>query len=214
MGTAKAARLDAIVLCAGAGSRFGGGKLLAPWGDGLLLEGALAAAFAAPVQTVSVVWGADGDVPVATEAFAARVGGTDRLRLIHAERHSEGMAASLKAGVASLDLASEGAFLFLGDMPRIPAGVTAILADALAAGARAAAPDFAGRRGHPVLFASALYPALLGLTGDRGAASVLAGLSDGLALVPVADDGVLFDVDRPEDLRGEHNPTDPRRDRG
>lgn len=193
-------RLDAIVLAAGASSRFGGGKLLAPWGDSLLVDGALATAFAAPVQIVSVVWGADRRVPAVAEAFAARVGATDRLRLVHAEHHAEGMATSLKAGVASLDPSSEGAFVFLGDMPRIPAEVTGALAEALGAGARASAPSFAGRRGHPVLFASALYPALLGLSGDRGAASILAGLGDGLVLVAAADDGVLFDVDQPADL--------------
>ena len=51
--------LEAIVLAAGSGRRFGGGKLTSPRGDGLLLDGALEAAFAAPVRTVSVVWGAD-----------------------------------------------------------------------------------------------------------------------------------------------------------
>ena len=93
---------------------------------------------------------ADRGVPAAAEAFAARVGGTDRLRLVHAERHAVGMAASLKAGVESLDDGSEGAFVFLGDMPRIPAEVAGTLADAIAGGAPAAAPAFAGRRGHPV----------------------------------------------------------------
>ncbi|HRD47221.1 MAG TPA: NTP transferase domain-containing protein, partial [Caulobacter sp.] len=54
--------LDAVVLAAGAGKRFGGGKLTAPWADGLLLDASLAAAFASPARTVSVVWGADGRV--------------------------------------------------------------------------------------------------------------------------------------------------------
>ena len=36
------------MLAAGSGSRFGGGKLTAAWGPGVLLQGALAAAFAAP----------------------------------------------------------------------------------------------------------------------------------------------------------------------
>jgi molybdenum cofactor cytidylyltransferase len=201
MSTGTATRLDAIVLAAGSGSRFGGGKLVAPWGDGFLLDGALAAAFAAPVQAVSVVWGADDRVPAAAKALAARLGAADRLRLVRHEGHAEGMATSLGAGIASLESRSAGAFVFLGDMPRVPDGVAAALADALAAGAKAAAPTFAGRRGHPVLFARALYPALLELSGDRGAASVLAGLGAGLALVPAADDGVLFDVDQPRDLR-------------
>jgi molybdenum cofactor cytidylyltransferase len=196
-------RLDAIVLAAGASSRFGGGKLLAPWGESVLLDGALATAFAAPVQTVSVVWGADGHVPASVEAFAARTGATDRLRLVHADRHAEGMAASLAAGVTNLDSGSGGVFVFLGDMPRIPAGIAASLAGALFAGAAAAAPTFAGRRGHPVLFSSALYQELLSLSGDRGAASVLAGLGNSLALVAAADDGILFDVDQPGDLHPE-----------
>ena len=193
-------RLDAIVLAAGASSRFSGGKLLAPWGDGVLLDGALGAAFAAPADLVTVVWGADSRVPAAAEAFAVRIGQTGRLRLVHAERCAEGMAESLKAGVASLATDSAGAFIFLGDMPRITPGVSAALAEALIKGAAAAAPTFEGHRGHPVLFGAALYPALLALSGDRGAASVLAGLGDDLALVASPDDGILFDVDRPQDL--------------
>ena len=200
MGMAKAVQLEAIVLAAGASSRFSGGKLLAPWGDGVLLDGALASAFAAPVGFVSVVWGGDARVPVAATSFAARIGATQRLRLILADRHAEGMAESLKAGVASLNSDSAGSLVFLGDMPRIPQNAAAMLADAFANGALAAAPTFGGRRGHPVLFSASLVPALLALSGDRGAASVLAGLGEDLALVPAADDGVLFDVDRPEDL--------------
>jgi molybdenum cofactor cytidylyltransferase len=199
-GSDKAMQLDAIVLAAGASSRFNGGKLLAPWRGGVLLNGALAAAFAAPARCVSVVWGADTRVTAAAEAFAARIGETGRLRLVHAQRCNEGMAESLKAAVAGLDADSAGAFVFLGDMPRVAPQVTTALAAALASGASAAAPCFAGRRGHPVLFASTLYPALLGLTGDRGGASILAGLGDDLVLVDSSDDGVLFDVDRPEDL--------------
>jgi molybdenum cofactor cytidylyltransferase len=199
-GSANAARLDAVVLAAGASSRFSGGKLLAPWGDGVLLDGALGAAFTAPTETVTVVWGADARVPAAAETFAARIGQIDRLRLVHAERHAEGMAESLKAGVARLPSDSAGAFIFLGDMPRIAPEAPSALAKAMTTGTLAAAPCFAGRRGHPVLFASTLYPALLSLSGDRGAASVLAGLGDDLALVDSPDDGVLFDVDRPEDL--------------
>ena len=74
------------------------------------------------------------------------------------------------------------------------------LAQAVLGGAAAAAPQFDGRRGHPVLFTAALYPRLLALSGDRGAASVLQSLGDTLALVDAPDDGVLFDVDRPSDL--------------
>jgi molybdenum cofactor cytidylyltransferase len=194
------AKFEAVVLAAGAGARFGGGKLLAPWRGGALIDGALAAALAAPVRQVSVVWGADPAVADAVRAFAARVGADERLRLVHAERHAEGLSASLRAGIEVLAVDCTGVFIFLGDMPKVPVAVLGPLADAVTAGAPAAAPVFGGRRGHPVLFGAGLLPELARLSGDRGAAGVLDGLGERLRLVAAPDDGALFDVDRPGDL--------------
>jgi molybdenum cofactor cytidylyltransferase len=192
---ATGAGLEAIVLAAGAGARFGRRKLLAPWGEGVLLEAALAAAFAAPARSVTVVTGADAEaVAAAARAYDARV------RVVHADDHAEGMGASLRTGVASLPADATGVFVFLGDMPRVPVNVLQPLADALAAGAPAAAPMFEGRRGNPVLLGRELFPGLLALTGDAGARAVLQGLGERLALIAAPDDGVLFDVDRPGDL--------------
>jgi molybdenum cofactor cytidylyltransferase len=196
-------RLEAIVLAAGLGSRFGGAKLTAPWRGGALLDGALAAAFAAPVRSLTVVSGADLGVEPAARAFAGRGDQGERLRIVHAADYASGLSASLRAGVASLPPDADGAFVFLGDMPAIPHGVLSPLAEALAQGAQAAAPTFAGRRGNPVLFSRPLFARLLTLEGDEGARQVLSGLGDALALVPTDDPGVLFDVDLPQDLRRE-----------
>lgn len=185
------------MLAAGAGSRFGGGKLLAPFAGRPLLHGALAAAFAAPVRGVTVVTGADRDqVAAAAIAFDARI------RLVHADEHAEGMGASLRTGIASLPADADGAFVFLGDMPRIPASATAELARALEEGFQAAAPVFEGQRGHPVLFAASLFADLRRSRGDAGAREVLKTLGSRLALIEAAHDGVLFDVDRPSDITG------------
>jgi molybdenum cofactor cytidylyltransferase len=192
--------LEAVVLAGGAGRRFGGGKLTAPWRGGALLDGALAAAFAAPVRGVTLAFGDDARVPAAARAFAARIGAGARLTVVRAERASEGIAETLKAAIAALPADCAGAFVFLGDMPRVPHAILPALAQALTGGTQAAAPAFEGARGHPVLFAASLFPELARLGGDRGAASVLASLGERLALVPTEDAGVLFDVDRPEDL--------------
>lgn len=193
--------LEAIVLAAGSGSRFGGGKLLAAYGQGVLLDAALAAAFAAPVRRVTLVTGASAQsVAQAARRQAERLGVHDRLTIVHAADHAEGMGASLRAGVAALPADASGVFVFLGDMPRVPRKVLTLLAVALGAGAPAAAPMFKGRRGNPVLMGRSLFPALLELTGDTGARVVLQRLGADLALVEAPDDGVLFDVDRPQDL--------------
>lgn len=190
-------------MAAGAGSRFGGGKLLAPFGEGVLLDGALAAAFAAPVSRVILVTGAQAqDVEAAARAYAQRVGQSRRLLFVHAEDHAEGMGASLRRAAAELSADCAGAFVFLGDMPRVPAAVLAPLAAAVQAGAPAAAPVFDGQRGHPALIGAALLPQLATLSGDAGARAILKDLGTRLALVETGDDGVLFDVDTPGDLDG------------
>ena len=191
----------AVVLAAGQGSRFGGAKLLETWRGAPLLHGALAAAFAAPVRTVTVVTGAHADpVAACARAFAEARADGERLRLVHAADHAEGLGASLRQAAASLPDDAGGMLLFLGDMPGVPPAIGKGLADALASGALAAAPSHDGRRGHPVAISRALFPQLLTLQGDRGAARVLAGLEGGLILIETSDPGVLYDVDTPEDL--------------
>jgi molybdenum cofactor cytidylyltransferase len=192
--------LEAIVLAAGSGTRFGGGKLIAPWRGGALIDGALEAAFAAPARSVWVVTGADPGVAWAARNFATRRGAIMRLRIVQARDHALGMAASLAAGLAALPADTAGAFVLLGDMPLIPRDVPFRLALALAGEALASAPVFESRRGHPVLFSAVLFDELSALEGDNGGREVLEGLGERLALIEAADAGVLYDVDAPEDL--------------
>ena len=192
---------EAIVLAAGAGRRFGGGKLLARWGDGLLIEASLSAALAAPVRRVILVTGAEPRVGEAASEWAVRNGQSARVSVIHAADHAEGMGASLRTAAAALAPGCAGVFVFLGDMPAIPHDIGPRLAQAVAGGALAAAPTFQGRRGHPALFAAELIPDLARASGDEGARRLFQTLGDRLALVETDSPGVLTDIDRPEDLR-------------
>lgn len=201
MAESKSVRLDAIVLAAGAGIRFGGGKLLADWRGRPLVAWALDAAFAAPVAAVTVaVRALDDPVAGVVRDQAAALGRTRDLRLVVVPDAAEGQAASLRAAIAALPADTAGVLVLLGDMPRLPAGIAGTLVAAWMNGALAAAPRFDGRRGHPVLFDRSLFAGLEALTGDVGARSLLQALGADLVLVDVLDDGVLFDVDRIEDL--------------
>ncbi|MGQ4274497.1 nucleotidyltransferase family protein [Terrihabitans sp. B22-R8] len=189
---------SAIVLAAGEGRRFGGRKLLAPRGDGVLLDGALRAALATNAADIIVVTGPDrGEIEAAVRACA---GSERRLRFVHAEDYREGMAASLRAGIAAVPAEHEAALILLGDMPRTPPGIVRDLWSALGPQHLAAAPVHRGRRGHPVLIRRALFADIATLRGDRGAGALLGGLGSALALVETDDAGTLFDVDHPGDL--------------
>jgi molybdenum cofactor cytidylyltransferase len=191
--------LHALVLAAGAGRRFGGGKLLADYRGHPLVTHALAAAFAAPVISVRLVIGCDGAAVAQTARAWAKRKQHD-LSLVEGLDWTDGMAASLRAGIASLPSDATGAFVFLGDMPDIPRAVLRPLAAAVHSGAPAAAPVFGAQRAHPVLLAREALALAELLEGDRGAAPVLARLGLRVAHVPTENPGVLRDVDYLADL--------------
>ena len=197
----EADAFEVILLAAGSGSRFGGRKLLAPYGGGVLLDAALLTALAAPVRGVIVVTGADADdVALVARRHAQRAGQSPRLTVVHAPDYAQGMGVSLATGARALPADTAGVFVLLGDMPRIPQGVFATLMQAVLDGAQAAATTYRGQRGHPALIGNSLIAQLMSLQGDAGARSILQGLGDRLALVEAPDDGVLFDVDVPGDI--------------
>jgi len=185
---------QAIVLAAGAGIRFGGGKLLADWRGRPLVLAAVDAALAAPVDAVIVVLGCEA--ARVAEALAAV---TDaRLRIVVADDWAEGLSASLRAGVTSLASESLGFLLFLGDMPLIPPDLPPRVLTALEGGAAAVQPFHDRTPAHPVGFSAALYDQLRRLTGDAGAGALLRGRSDVVRL-SCGEAGAVFDVDRPDD---------------
>jgi molybdenum cofactor cytidylyltransferase len=187
-------RRQAIVLAAGAGTRFGGGKLLAEWRGRPLILAAVERALASPVDEVVVVLGADAE-----PMQAALKGLADpRLRLVHATHWCDGLAASLRAGIDALPPKSEGFLLFLGDMPLIPPELPAQVLNALTDGVAAVQPFHGGMPAHPVGFSSTLYEDLRHLRGDRGAARLLGGRADVVRIA--ASVGAVLDIDRREDL--------------
>lgn len=181
------------MLAAGAGRRFGGGKLLA------LLEGV-------PVirRTLGAVLTAGFDeVVVATGADSAAVAGALQglaCRIVPAADWEEGMAASLRSGLAALGEPAKGVFVFLGDMPLVPVHLCPALAGLAEQAGYAARPRVAGRPGHPVAFTAAALPDLARLTGDQGAASSLKGHVDAVVYYDTDAVGAVLDIDAPADL--------------
>lgn len=181
--------LAAIVLAAGAGSRFGGGKLAAPFKGEPLIRHAIRAARAAPVSRVIVI-AAEGLDIGAWDGPAAPV----ELHRIATTALSD----SLKAGIAAVSEA-DGAFVFLGDMPLVPDAAAPALAAALG-DSFAAMPRHQGKPGHPVLLSRAAFAEIAGLQGDEGAGRLLRARKD-VAFLDWPDEAVLLDVDRAEDIK-------------
>lgn len=191
----KSAGRHAIVLAAGAGRRFGGGKLTAIWQGEPLIRAAVRTALSASVERVTVVTGADATLRELLSAFDE-----PRLALVEALDWEEGLAASLRSGIAALPDSTQAVVVFLGDMPRVPPSLADRLLDAVIDGAPAAMVRSAAGPAHPVAFGAALFPTLCSLTGDRGARLVLEALGNTVAEIVSDDAGVVFDVDYPADI--------------
>lgn len=192
-------RIVGILLAAGEGARFGGGKLLArvpATAHGVSAGTPIGAAaamhmMAALNDVVAVIRPGDAMLENVLVATGARV--------VPCPRAHEGMGASLACGVeACLD--ADGWIVALADMPWIAPTTIVAVADAIRDGAELAATQFEGKRGHPVAFSRKYGPLLATLGGDEGARSIVAARQWALRLVDVDDPGVLRDVDRPADL--------------
>ena len=127
----------------------------------------------------------------------------DWVSVVLAERWSEGLGESLRAGLeaaAALDPPPAAALIHLVDLPDVGPGVIARLLRE--AGPRALArAAYAGAAGHPVLLGREHWPALLrALRGDRGAGPWLRA-QDGVALIECEDLATGADADTPDALR-------------
>lgn len=186
----------ALILAGGAGRRFGsdggGGKLLADLAGAPVIRRVADAVLTAGFAEVIAITGAEDCL------IRAALAGAD-LRTGHASDWSEGMAATLRKGIAELAPEAEGVCIFLGDMPLVPVALCRALTEAAGAAGYAARPRHDGQPGHPVAFTRAAFADLLALEGDRGATALLAGRAD-VAYVDTADKGALFDIDTPDDL--------------
>lgn len=181
-----------ILLCGGAGRRFGVDKLLA--GDEPIVARAARSLRAGAGNALAVI-------PL-KRARLREVLEAEGCAILESDRTSWGMGASLAAAVEAAATA-DGWIVALGDMPLVDPKTVASIRRALERGAPLAAPyDRTGRRGHPVGFSRALRAELLAIDGDVGARDLLARHADMVEKFVTDDPGIFVDIDTKADLEG------------
>jgi len=184
--------VSAVVLAAGAGSRFGGGKLLAGFGGRPLIEAVLDNLREAPVDEVIVVVGAEAE---RLREVCERYG----VRIVENEEWERGQSTSVLLGLRAC--AGDAGVILLGDQPFIGAGAVGRLVAAFAEGAKIAVATYEGKRRNPVLFSREVWTLLEAeLAGDEGARPVLRRYPELVVEVPCEGVGDPADVDTREDL--------------
>lgn len=198
-----AGAVTGLVLAAGAGTRFGGGKVRALLEGRPLVAHVLAAARAGGIERLVLVLGRDA-LAVRAALAADDPGALAGVLVATNPAPERGLASSLRVGLAAAVGAPEpdGVLILLGDQPRVAPAVIRALAGLVVeapTGAYAIVPSYAADGApNPVLLLPSGWSAAAALDGDRGLGPLLAAEPGRVVRVPFA--GMNPDVDTPADL--------------
>jgi molybdenum cofactor cytidylyltransferase len=186
----------AVVLAAGAASRFGSAKVIAPLDARPLLAHVLDAITQAGIERTVVVLGASA------EDVEAAIDWPDGITRVRNLEPSRGLASSLRIGFAVARRtwpAADAVLVALGDQPRLDASVVRVLLATDHDGRPVVVPRYEdGSNPNPVLLRRSAFGLVGEAMGDRGLGPVLAAHEELVQEVPVA--GTNPDVDTPADL--------------
>ena len=173
----------------------GPNKLLLPDGTGIpMIARVLRHVRDSAADPVLVVLGHEAE---AVQAVLAGQGAA----FIIAPDYAEGMAASLRAGLAALPATAGAALICLGDMPLVTGAMYDAIIDAHYAGqSPIVVPCHEGRRGNPVLWPRRHFQHLAAVAGDIGGRDLLARHADEVVTVSLGE-AVLLDFDTPNSLK-------------
>lgn len=125
------------------------------------------------------------------------------VRFVNNPRSPAGMFSSVKVGLAAVHPHATHVAVSPADLPFLgEESLRTVLAAAASLDERTLlVPTHAGRRGHPLVFSAALVPRILSWPDERRLSSLFEESDLSVLQLEGFDDGILRDVDRPDDLR-------------
>jgi molybdenum cofactor cytidylyltransferase len=184
--------LAAVIVSGGASRRMGSPKALLPYQGRPFLEHLLDITRHPQIGARRVVLGADAG-PIINEIHLP----PEEIVVNH--EWEKGQLSSIHAALLSLPPATEGILLCPVDHPLVSAALVDEMIEAFhKTRAPVVVPLYEGRRGHPVIFSSAVYQELLDAPIDKGARAVVWAHSGEVAEVPTNEEGCVLNLNDPE----------------
>jgi molybdenum cofactor cytidylyltransferase len=186
--------IAAVILSAGESSRMGRPKALLPIGGETFIEHIVAGLKAAGFAKIVVVLGHNADV------LRQKIEHLPVTILVNRD-YRKGQLSSLQTAIRYLvaDPQCSGVLVHLVDHPFIDPGLVKLLVKRFEDSGKAlAVPRYRDRRGHPVIFARALFDELLRAPEDQGAKAVVNAHRRETLEVETENEGITVDIDTPE----------------
>jgi putative nucleotidyltransferase with HDIG domain len=185
--------LAALILAAGYSSRMGQFKPLLPLDGRSVIESTINTFRKAGITRIIVVTGHEA---VQLQPLLK----SRKIPAVHNPDYANGMYSSVQAGINSLPEDTDACFLMPADIPLVrPVTIRAITERYASDGPSIIYPAFQGERGHPPLITRRLFPDILAGDGKGGLRALLQSREADACEIEVFDEGVLLDMDTPED---------------
>lgn len=186
--------LAAVILSGGASRRMGSPKALVSYQGASFLEHLLSVTRHPAIGVRRVVLGPDADAISQQVTLAPD-------EIVINRDWELGQLSSIHAALRSLPEGTQGMLLCPVDHPLVSAAlVDALVRTFLETRAPVVLPMFEGRRGHPVIFAAAVYEELLRAPMDTGARAVVWAHNSDLQEVSTTEEGCVVNLNDPDAL--------------
>ena len=184
--------LAAVILSGGSSSRMGSPKALLAYQGRPFLEHLLEITTHPKIGARRIVLGAHAE-PIAKEVHLSAD------EIVINEEWEKGQLSSIHAAMRSLPAGTDGFLLCLIDHPLISRALVDELIDKFyEQRASIVLPVYGGRRGHPVIFAAALYEELLRAPMEKGARTVVWAHAGEVLEVRTNEEGCVLNLNDPE----------------
>ncbi len=188
--------IAAVILAGGASRRMERPKVLLRLDSKSFLQHCADGARAAGIRDVVIVLGAGHEeISITLGWFEGRV--------VVNEHWESGQLSSIVAGINAVEGSDHGGILIWPvDHPLVPAPLIGEMVQAFhASGKPIVVPVYDGRRGHPILLARTLFDEVRSAPPAIGLRFVIRAHDGGVCEVPTAEEGVLINIDTPDDYR-------------
>jgi molybdenum cofactor cytidylyltransferase len=194
--TSQISNITIILLAAGTSARLGSPKQLLTYKGKTLLNHAVDTALETGCQSVFVVLGANIDLM--REELKDKP-----VILVENKDWHEGMASSIRCGLENISktiLMPDYVIFMVCDQPHVTSSLLLKLSEKRKeTGLPIVASSYDGKTGTPALFHKYFFPALMELTGDKGARKLIADNPDKVATVSFPKG--ITDIDTKEDYK-------------
>lgn len=203
--------VSAVLLAAGASTRFGSPKLLAEVDGEPILRRITKTFCSGGMDEVLVVLPSNEGDGLQSSLRRSIEDLAGPFRCVENPRWRDGMFTSVKAGLRALDGRTTHVAVSPADLPFLGEETLRTMVSAAACvtgegnrGSTLLVPTRAGRRGHPLVFSASLVPRILAWGDDRRLSRLFEESDLSVRELEAFDEGILRDVDRREDLVVSH----------